>query len=272
MNSILKYSVMAALIASLSACETLPDEMEGANFLNVGKFGTLDPTCFYGTNPPVPDADGGTNKMNLEKQVVAFKYLPNGRLIRLKPNRTLQTKLAEPISVTDWVDELKLAGSNDFIPYLQTGAGANSPVTSVGTSLNRDPDPLDLELHWYTKLAFVLVPNGNSQNGHPTGAITFETEFPEFIVVRGNYTSPFFNLTREDDDLITVDYVSLPPTSSVNYDKIYNRDCVYEYVLNTVNTFTSNPGGVQMQTRLTIDPGGEGEGDDPPPPQPPTWP
>ena len=251
------------------------------------KFSTLEDNCFYDSARPTPpildpaDPNYDPNNPNFQwykKQYIAFKYLPNGRLMRMRAGYNLQIALDNASDMLTWIEILDNANANQFVPYLNAVPNLpnNSPVTSVAAGLNtaakpRLPDPIDLELNWFSTLAFKIV-EFERPDGIPISSVKFDELFPSFVVLDGGKISPFYDPVRHSDDVTYVNYVSIPPDSTANVEKIQNRECIYEYILNTVNTFTSQPGAIEMQTRLTIDPGGEGDGDDPPTGEPTGWP
>lgn len=137
---------------------------------------------------------------------------------------------------------------------------------AIGAELNRDPNPFDLSLSWYTKLTFVLI-HKNDQ---------FSKDKPFRVAVHSNgKISPFYGDSLElkaNGKTMTIDYLSMPPGGLEGYDSIANRDCKYYFEIGIDQISTK--GGVQMRLPIILDPDGENdESDDPEgnnwPPMPP---
>lgn len=144
------------------------------------------------------------------------------------------------------------------------GFEAQLPATGYSaydySDFGRDvKNPFDLNINWYSKLAFVLI--------EPSETFRSTAPFRVAISVPGA-KSPFRSITEQGDQIIVVDYTSLPPRSYINgYDTISKRDCNYYYDLNIIQSFDTGSGGT-VQVPVTIDPGGtndNGPGGDVPP-------
>ena len=132
----------------------------------------------------------------------------------------------------------------------------------IGRTLNRDPNPFDLELSWYTRIVFVLVGNNDQ----------FNKENPFRVAVHEHgKVSPFYGDSLDiqaNGKMLVIDYQSMPPGSLKGYDSIGNRSCQYYFELGIDQI--SNRNGVQMRLPIILDPDGENE--DHEDPEQPGWP
>ena len=228
----------------------------------------VDPNCYYGSNPPPLLTDVAKNNEYKSAQYVAFRFKRNGQIERVVANPQLQGQLDAALNAQPnkdfvaWKTLISEADNGDFVPFL----ASNPPVTSVGTALQRPPDPLDFHLKWYSVLAFKAI-----NPGSPNDNIQFSTVDP-LKIASGGYRSPFYGPASfsQDRSAIFVDYLSLPEWTETSFDTITPRTCVYQYELNMM--LDQTVGNTNFTSNIIIDPGGDGEEDDPQQPDPPAWP
>jgi len=147
-------------------------------------------------------------------------------------------------------------GPNAFLPYNYT-----QPELSIGSKLNRAPNPADIIIPWYSEVIFVL------KDSHEK----FNRKKPFRVVnnVRGSQ-SPFYKgeILSDGDRVLTVKYLSLPYKDYLEWDYIKPRKCIYYYELSLVQSY-SDEAGSNFEFVIQLDPDGEndgppGDGDNPP--------
>lgn len=208
----------------------------------------IDANCYYGSNPPPLSTSPEKNDKYLDMQYIAFKVLPNGMTQRMIANPTVQQQLDTALAenrFADWIDILENARGFVVRPD-------NQANVTIGNRLNRNPDPLDFDLSWYTKLAFVVI----GQN------VSFDQD--PFEVASGGLQSPFYGPAQfyRNNQMIMVDYLSLPNHGDYGWDTITPRDCIYTYELNLTGSRNGNVRGqpTTFSTKIIIDPGGSNNG------------
>lgn len=214
------------------------------------KEAVINPECYYGSNPPPISTSREKNDKYLDMKYIAFKILPNGMTQRLVANPATQRELNTALEENrfgDWLNILENANGFVVMPDNQSN-------TSVSNRLIRNPDPLDFSISWYSKLAVVVVGKDTS----------FDQNKP-FNVASGGLQSPFYGPAKffRNDQMIVIDYLSLPAHGDYGWDTIKPRDCIYTYELNLTSNRNGNVNGrnTTFSTQIIIDPGGEGDGD-----------
>lgn len=208
------------------------------------KDAAINPACFYGDNPPPISTSTATNDAYLDLQYVAFRVLPNGNTERLIANRGTESRLQAAEDNNDflgWIDIL--SNANGFVPF-----PADQAVINLGERLIRNPDQLDLKLNWYTKLAFIVIGPD----------VKFDVNNP-FQVASGGERSPFYSPFNfyKNDQMFTVDYLSLPNNGDYGFDVIVPRDCIYQYELTLTSDRVAQARGQNrtFTSKIIIDPG-----------------
>jgi len=260
MRKFLKYGHILTMALLFSACDnadTVSTTAEhvgmhhSANSFDSDKVKTAEPdrTCFYKDNPPPLSTKTETNNEYLDMQYIAFRVLPNGATQRVVANAGLQRALDQAEQNNQFDEWVKLlANGTRFV-----NMNPDEAVLSVGQRLARNPDPLDFKVSWYSKIAFVVIGQD----------VRFNTSDP-FRIASGGMRSPFYGPAdfQRNNQMIVVDYLSLPNHGTYGFDTIEPRDCIYIYELNLManRNVSVRDEEVVFTSQIIIDPGGESNG------------
>ncbi len=249
---LIALSIGVALPVSVLAYQTNTDQHQPHyNYDGTQRFSekTIEtsPDCYYRHEAPPLSTKVSTNNAFLDMQYIAFSMGPNGSTKRMVATPKFQKALdaAENENrFVDWLDMLENAGSGDFRP-----APKSMLNTRVGKKKGRAPDPLDFELSWYSKLAFVVIGDD----------VRFDNANP-INILSGGQISPFYGPAdvRNNGQMFTVDYLNMPVRDYLEFEGIAERDCIYTYELNL--EADSKVNGAPFTTKIIIDPGGTNDG------------
>ena len=248
MKAFTSIALMSSM-ALLASCETVPKNIgseinataRGVSVFKEKKY-PIKTDCFYQSNVPVP-GPGDEYYDKLQYQYVAVNFTEDGRIRRMaaKSGTETEKRLAAAEAKRDdkeWIGVLSSMPKSDL---------ENLPLDQAlfSQGVQRDPGQLDLELHYNSRLAFVLMNEG----------WVFDDKFP-FLTATGvpSNIPPFYEngfVRSSDKRVIALDYFSDPKF-------IPDRNCIYDYELRV--EAQEEAAGRTFSTKITIDPGGKNGG------------